>query len=661
MPHPRNPARFGCRLGGARSPRRASLAAVSLSVLSAALAWTALGASLAASAEPGPKAAPAEARKALDKALRDLRAALVSRDSEAVRKAGVAVSQIGGAAAMKEILDLVSRIPPSDDAVYWSLLASAASFVDRSALEVLGKAIRSGASKPLARDLLYALADNPSPACAAALAPVLKDGPSDLRILAVTKLARMHVPAAVDALIAVLAEEEKSRRGEPSLVAAIAAEGLAAMTGQEFGTSSVNWRGWWEKNRDKPLRAPGETVASHTGTAVDSLRLDRIRREGFVGVEKAPPEAIVVLTAVYTKRLQRDLNNDKIEDVLERMRIPHTVVRREDFATYDLSKAGALLVNCAQFHEFCICPDCKPGGDKHNRLYRCTGCNKHIPFSAKLGDPEVKKIAAFVQRGGYLFCEDWTVKEILERAFPDFVSAGAVLKEDNVDVVPARGMATHPYLRGIYSPRPIGRQAPAWYEDLEEPGERVVQEGEDEGSGKTAVVGRGEIPEVDPEGVRVRHTWRIDDESWALKVADPSRVLALLASGKLQRTAEGQGLVALAFRPSKGQGASISGDGRPAPGAPGVVMAVLSHFGKQESVADEYAIQNLLLNFLIDASVGRPREPKKRDGSRRRRGRREALLRVQGVRPREGRPPRGRGRRCPGARCPLTIRPPGTQ
>lgn len=656
MPQPANPASSGFLFGRARGGRRPLLGSVSAAALSAALVWTVLGPPCAVLAESAPKPSPAEARAALDRALRGLRAALASRDSEAVRKAGVEVSRIGGAAAMKEILDLVSRIPPSDDAVYWSLLTSAASFVDRPALEALGKAIRSGASKPLARDLLYALADNPSPACTAALAPVLKDGPSDLRILAVTKLARMHVPAAADALIAVLAEEEKSRRGEPSLVAAIAAEGLAAMTGQEFGTNSVNWKGWWEKNRDKPLRAPGESVASHTGTAVDSLRLDRLRREGFVGVEKAPPEAIVVLTALYTKRLQRDLNNDKIESVLESMRIPHTVVRREDFAAYDLSKACALLVNCAQFHEFCICPDCKPGGDKHNRLYRCTGCNKHILFSAKLTDPEVKKIAAFVQKGGYLFLEDWTVKEILERAFPDFVSAGAVLKEDSVDVVPARGMATHPYLRGIYAPRPVGRRASPWYEELEEPGEGSGAEGEEEGAGKTGVVGGGDAADVGPEGVRVRHTWRIDDESWALKVADPSRVVPLLASGKLQKTAEGQGLVALAFRPLKGQGASISGEGRSAPGAPGVVMAVLSHFGKQESVADEYAIQNLLLNFLIDANYGRSREAKKRAGSPRSRARSDGLRSLRATR--DGAPPMP-GRL--GARCPLTIRPPETQ
>ena len=34
----------------------------------------------------------------------------------------------------------------------------------------------------------------------------------------------------------------------------------------------------------------------------------------------------------------------------------------------------------------------------------------------------------------------------------------------------------------------------------------------------------------------------------------------------------------------------------------GRVVHVLSHFGKQQSQDDEYALQNLLLNFLIEAN-----------------------------------------------------------
>ena len=37
----------------------------------------------------------------------------------------------------------------------------------------------------------------------------------------------------------------------------------------------------------------------------------------------------------------------------------------------------------------------------------------------------------------------------------------------------------------------------------------------------------------------------------------------------------------------------------------GRVLYVLSHFGKQKSEDDEYTLQNLLLNFLIEASERR--------------------------------------------------------
>ena len=37
----------------------------------------------------------------------------------------------------------------------------------------------------------------------------------------------------------------------------------------------------------------------------------------------------------------------------------------------------------------------------------------------------------------------------------------------------------------------------------------------------------------------------------------------------------------------------------------GRVLYVLSHFGKQAATSDEYALQNLLINFLVEASERR--------------------------------------------------------
>jgi hypothetical protein len=284
------------------------------------------------------------------------------------------------------------------------------------------------------------------------------------------------------------------------------------------------------------------------------------------------------------------------------MGVPHIVVRREDFADYDLSEAGIVLINCAQYHEFCICPTCIPGGDKNNRLYKCTGCNKHIKFSAKLTEPEVKKLANFARSGGFLFCEDWVVQELLERAFPDIVSAGLKLKDHSVDVVPGRGMGSHPYLRGIFTPKPID----ATYAALTSGATQAEDDDEwdfERLTRRTVVLGEDGL---EIGAVKVKHTWTIDDESYALKIQDSRRVVPLLTSGTLQKIANGDGAVALAFRAGSGAAGSVPpGQARVPRGTPGVVVMVLSHFGKQASREDEFTIQNLLLNVLIDADRAR--------------------------------------------------------
>ena len=69
---------------------------------------------------------------------------------------------------------------------------------------------------------------------------------------------------------------------------------------------------------------------------------------------------------------------------------------------------------------------------------------------------------------------------------------------------------------------------------------------------------------------------------------------ALLRSPEVERMAKGNGALAVTFKPGKGSRS-------------GVVLHILSHFGKQTSQDAEYGIQNLLVNFLIDANLNRGR------------------------------------------------------
>ncbi|MCZ6792231.1 MAG: hypothetical protein O7J95_01305 [Planctomycetota bacterium] len=571
------------------------------------------------------------------KALRLVKKSLSRGDLTALDEGLRSLVRTGGGKVMRQLLSYAARIPPRDDGVYWALLGGIASFVDRSALEELGDGLASRKSSPMARDLLYALSRNHSRHAAAALGPVLRVGAADLRSLAAENLGSVRVPEAVDLLIEALKAEEAKKPPSPTLVMDSIALSLTRITGKKFGAFSVNWDGWWKKNRRRRLRGQrlrglGEE-RGHTGTAVDSL--EGLRRQQYLGLEKAPKKGVIVLSAEYeveargrSRTVDRhlDLNNDRMEEILERMKVPHDIVKRTEFLQYDLKETGAILVNCAQFHPFCICPDCIPGGVQRKRLYRCTGCDHHHRFQPTFTDAQITKIRRFVAAGGFLFCEDWVVKELLEKAFPKYVvtgenlyvgreyrrvdgkvtklgqnvDPGVILRDGKIDVVPARGQAAHPYLRGIFSPSgdDDGYEPPRLKLDFDDDDDDF--DDGDAPRGRTVVVGL-KSRQKDGELVTVKHAWQIDDESYSLKVVDPRRVVPLLRSGDLRQKVGKNSLVALAFRP----GSQVPPGHRTRAGVPGVVVQILSHFGKQESRTDEHTLENLLLNFLIDANVAR--------------------------------------------------------
>jgi len=569
-----------------------------------------------------------DARDAITRVKSALRSGDVARLGRGLEQ----LIDVGGKKSMKSLLSVATKIPDGSDGYYWPLLEAAASFTDRAGLGELGSYIARNKDRAIARDLLHALQASLSSNVVHALRPILDKGSGPVRLKAVSKIVTIRTQESIDALIGVLQAEEKKSKDEPTQILITAARGLEQITGQRLGRSVLNWVGWWEKHRGttlhvKPLDPEGEGRA--TGTAVDTL--DDYRKEAFIGLEKAPKKGVVVLSALYTKKLQRDLNNDHMEHVLSRMGVPHTIVRRENFAGFDLSQTGAILINCAQFHRFCICPTCKPGGGVNNRLRRCTGCNKHINFSAELTAVDVEKLQRFVMRGGYLFSEDWVVKEVIERAFPKFVVAGDRIDECAVDVFPVRGRATHPYLTGVFTPKPLDDHHDDDIDldldldlDLDDDdfGDDDDDDDDDDSSrGRTIVVPAKEKDrDRDAELVKIRHRWQIDRESFALVVKNRARVLQLLAAPKVVGL-DGEAvspIVALAFRPGSGKAARTQiGDRRRGAEVPGVVVQVLSHFGKQNSLGDERSLENLLLNFLIDANVAREARSVERQGRQR--------------------------------------------
>jgi len=312
-------------------------------------------------------------------------------------------------------------------------------------------------------------------------------------------------------------------------------------------------------------------------------------------------------------------------------------VKKSKFEEFDLTGRTALLVNCNLWRRLCHGEKCTGTQASGKRTVACTGPGPHLQSDNRFSKKSIEKIKAYVEMdGGYLFTEDWVLPELLEQAWPEKVREGEYLKELSAPVVAGAGAASHPYLRRIFARRKPGGDP----------------------------VATTSSADFQP----VKHTWTIDPESPSIRVADPAGVIKLMVSPEVGRASapadkpKGKGappvilvcekckaeLTAATYDPSQtvthtGCGGKAvppaAGPRKPAappggddacavtffPGAPprtvvatggfvqdrsqmkggGRVVHVLSHFGKQQSEEDEFALQNLLLNFLIEANERR--------------------------------------------------------
>ncbi len=525
----------------------------------------------------------------------ELKSAIQAKDFPAMDRAIQALRATGGEEAVKLLVRLAQKIPPGEDLVYWRLLNGAAGMRDEEGLRAVAAAILSSdTGRVLSRDLMFAMQNNRSPAAPALVhARILEKGADDLQLMAADQLALIEVSESVDVLIDAYEREER----KDSELRRRLLNSLKSLTGADCGSADA-WCKWWAGARAQGPQGRARRE-SNTGTVVD---------EGFRGPEtealsKIRPEMILVLRASCPKNRYGDAacNYDRIESILEQMKIPHTVATIEDFNAGKVPLEGrtALILNCVNIYDHCVCQTCRPsGGATANRMTNCTGCDKHDVVNHKISgltykrdpvtgrekqDPihgNVKRIKEWVERGGYLFSEDYGLVALLEPCWPGLVKAGKQVKQRTVACSPARGRTAHPMLRGVFVD-PEARAANA-------PGE----------GGETSLRDPNQLP---PDA-KITRNWVIDDDSPVIQVTGGAGVTVLMTSEDLK----GEGgpafeSVALTFLPSGPQTEKYAQEGKPEKLAGGRVLHVLSHFGKQESREDEFALQNLLLNFLIEA------------------------------------------------------------
>ncbi len=496
---------------------------------------------------------------------RDLQRALAAGDRERLARSIAGLRKMGGKEAVTVLLDTAQKLQRLHEGLYWLFVDGIASFGDREALEAIGQFIVKRGKTIVAQNILFALQRNRLSTAAAALIPVIHEAPRQLAFVAIRQLAEIRVPEVVDALIARLkTADEKDTELRRRL-----AGSLTNITGQRFGSSAANWEAWWSANRNAPLKGAARRQG-RTGTAIDEL--DATRRAQIIGLEQMPKRRIVVIKGKCVDWERFDHNFDHIEHLLEQMGLPHTVITKEEVnAGYRFDQTMVVCINCMMWREHCVCPKCKPGEYTGNRLRKCTGCNIHKLVTYDFKKPARDRLKAFVERGGYLFTEDWVMEELLQKIYPAYLGAGPKLQESDVKALPGRTATMHPYMEGVF------RQD-----------KKTVLASSHRGKGKTVAV----KPEQNPRTyfTRSKHKWKIDLDSPAIEVRNKRTVTTLLYSPELERMAGGNGALAVTFKPGRRSG---------------VVLHILSHFGKQTTLNSEYGIQNLLLNFLIDANLAR--------------------------------------------------------
>ena len=521
-----------------------------------------------------------------------LKEALKKGDAAAVEKCCKDLSGSGGKEAIAPVL---AGLAHAEGAIYWELVNGAGAFTDDPALEELGKFIvaHGAEAKSSSADLLFVLGSNGTPGTLRPLTFVLEKGRLDLQLMAVDALASIRCIESMDVLVAAVEREAKPeselrRRLESA---------LATLSGQELAGKA--WAAWWKEQRSKGV--------PDTGAAPVKARDRELGRS----MEKATPTNVVVLSGDRTGagEDERDNDFDKIQTILERRKIKNTVVKKFEFEKDPkkyLQGCHALLVNCNRISPYCACPKCfeRPAGETKNRLG--PGCNPdckvHTIVCYRLSRDALAAIKTWVEtEGGFLYTEDWGILDVVEEIWPDRVvsGTGATTKEQkprllrqkaangqtwephfDVFLRPGHGSPSHPLMRGVWqrAPAPPAAQGEGTTEKARQPGQVFV------------------------------HHWQIDDEAPAIEVQDAGSVTTLLESEDLARIADGNGSVAITFRPGapKGKtGATGSGTGEYTRSKSGRVLHTISHFGHQDTSEDGQALENLLLNFLLEASKQR--------------------------------------------------------
>ncbi|MFH1231564.1 MAG: HEAT repeat domain-containing protein [Planctomycetota bacterium] len=517
----------------------------------------------------------------------DLETGIKKKDNNLIKKAVEELVQQNDEKALNALTEALNLLgtPPKDTSVYWTILEGIGRLTNKDVISKLSDFIINNKNKDLSSDLLAAMKANRTSTVVPLLSNLLEKGNYEMRLECIHQLGAIYAKESLEALLNYLRPLKSDDKDKKELIKnAISA--LKNITGIDKGNYPESWIQWWDENKHKDaselIRPKGTTTnIEHVGQYRD-----------MKGIETLPKEKVLVLKNDKCDKVFVGKGNyDKIEDILSKLGIPHTVIGKSEFDkdSYSLDDKWAIVINCNFFKEHCCSPEhakMKPTGQKGGveRTVVCPGQDKHENHNTKLSDKTIQKIKNFVETGGYLFTEDLNIEEVNERAFKGYITHTKFIPEKVVKIVPAPGAALHPYLKYVFEvPPSSSNQTPS--------------------EGKS-----GETTSVKQQDFRIDAEWKIDNESPDIKILKKDTVTVLIVSPQLAKENKSEGAVAVTW--SYGKPVVLTGSNKPTYMPGGRVLHVMSHFGKQRSKLDEFALQNLIVNFFVELNEQRPKGKK---------------------------------------------------
>ncbi len=306
-----------------------------------------------------------------------------------------------------------------------------------------------------------------------------------------------------------------------------------------------------------------------TGPAVSDKDIEndptdaiRRRRAGtLAGLRGGSDRAILVVSGCY----------DRVQEVLSKLDLPHRVIAPEQLPKQDLSQCRALLINCHNLYSAGMMKDV----NRAELEREIVALETKVRSLRQRLDATKEKMALYKVQVDLLTATSQLEEDhrrlaasadsaLLAKNVGEFVSNGGFLFTSDWGLtILERAVPGYVKVGGVVGPRTVtirpkpGNEAHPLLEEV---------------FGAAASKGSK------------RFDWDVDSSSYSIRVDKPDAVDVLVESADLARFPA----VAVTFRHEKGR-----------------VLHVLSHFQKQATRHGDYALQNMLLNFLVERWEGR--------------------------------------------------------